>query len=594
MLIPLFEQINLYVISSFTLTLIVFILIGNAWNTIINLLDPEYFLLPSITKDIKDTFTKCFVTTQEKEISPQEKMAELRDMMEQAMSNMSKIDPEEKYYRITKQEILPAFNKILLLKELIIIYVRNNQTHLFASTITQLENCIFHYIKLRHKYVINFDDFLIEFSDDVNDIIDIVDKQSNIHYQRRIWRFIRSICYETCSIENLQYQSGYNYISSPYTGILNIQFYKDLVNHNNDSAFEIARCLGEIGSFWASKQIINSASDILKKLSLISETAYIKKRTEITYIAREHISKIFFNLILYFDVKKNYEFVFNNILSEYKKLLQSNALYSTSHIDFIFWYDPDITKDKSIAAIIRLLLFPASIVDEKEYDLLQRTSQDTVEKLLQLLLETMLTKKDSQIGFLSQVHQIGLYFLGFLHHQISTDILINYSSLTIPNNSQKENVDRLLLVLLDFYFEQLRNRWINNDSIVSPFNEITHSFFSLIIMDIYWSILHNKDRVSIINERIQKYFWIIKKDIPNLKMSRDEQKALYEIGIYFNKIDGMKEMGRKIKYLARKAFNNNTDFYSHSSDKVNFIKRPMHTFNQALFYGIDKEVFNVT
>lgn len=224
LILPLFNQINLFVYLSFILTILVFVLIVFAWWIIIKLFDPQYFLLPEFIKDIKYTFSNCFKIEEEKPVSDLEKLAVLEDQMKEILLTQTEIDTDTKFFQIKKQAIQPGFDKILLLKELIIIYINNNQSHLFEASINYLDECIIHYIDLRKKYLNNSDDFLIEFSDDVKDIISALENQNNVHYQRKMWRLIRSICHNTCTIESLQFKSGYNYICKPYTDILIKQF----------------------------------------------------------------------------------------------------------------------------------------------------------------------------------------------------------------------------------------------------------------------------------------------------------------------------------------------------------------------------------
>lgn len=592
LLIPLFDIVNLSVYLSAVLTLILFIIIAISWRMVIKLLDPQYFLLPEFIADIKNTFSECIKIAQNKTKSRFEVLGELEEKLIDSLYGDQVSNDNNGYYEIKKIDILPAFDKILLLKELILIYIKNNQTHLFEESMNYLEECINHYIELRKNYSKNSDDFLIEFSDDVEDIISAIENQNNIHYQRKIWRFIRSICITTGNINNNQSKNGYNTISKPYTDILFRRYTNDIANNKLDSAFEITRCIGQISEYWASLQIINSTVDLMEKLESISMSSLTIGSTNMTYISRQYIAKSFYNLCLYNKGESDYKFNFDRIIKIYQKILNSTKLTSIAIVDPIFWYSITGLGDQSISSITKLLLFPINYENENQYDFIQSQTQPIVDSLLNAVYTTIKSKGGSQDNFFIQLHQIGVYMLAYLYHKVSTDVLLGYGYITIPKEFQKQKIDELFGNLLDFQFDLIKNYWLGKERSIYSIDDVIHSFQSLIILDLYWSNLHDSKRFDIINGRIKKYFIQIKPFISDINLDYKELQSLSQIGSYIKNYKEFYKYGKIIKYLATFALRKDSYHYPRSFNKLKSIKRPLFGCIPTDFDAIDKVVFS--
>ena len=160
---------------------------------------------------------------------------------------------------------------------------------------------------------------------------------------------------------------------------------------------------------------------------------------------------------------------------------------------------------------------------------------------------------------------------------------------TIPNEDQKEYISNELDSVLDFYYNLIIENWKDEKDHVD-IDTIEHSFFSILLMDIYWSSAHNKNRLDYLQKKIEQYFKLVKIDVKNLSIQRETLRLLLEAGLYIKRIDLSKSIGRKIFFLARKAYN-----YHIGSElsirRKNFIKRPIHMFNQEVFRKADKIIF---
>lgn len=590
LILPLLNHTRFHTYLGLLITIFILVMIGYSWKVIINLLNPEYFLLPKIKSDIEKTIDKCILNVESTPKTDLEKINELRDMMNQSVINAIKIDPEEKYYKISRNQINPAYKKTLLLKELITIYARKDQRDLFTIALQDYNSIIIFYMNRRKNYVDNHDDFLIDIADDLTDIIKVVDIQKNIHFHRAIWKLIENICNASCFMNSVQSGNGNDSLCRAFTDILNESFYKDFLRNNYDSAFEIARSLGEIGSHYAIAGIFNSAANIVEKLKIISEVSISKSRTEIAHISRYYIAKTFYNLVLSFDSKKNYEFAFKKILNVYEEIiLKSETLDSLVYTDYIFWYDPDVSRDLSLAAIFRLLLFPLNYSSDKEYDSIQYHNKDIISKLQNLIKSTIIKKPNAISAFVDQLYQISLYYLSYIHHQVCTDILITYSFVTVPSQDQKNYIIDELDSVLDFYFNLIIENWKDEKDDID-LDTLEHSFFSILLMDIYWSSAHNKSRLDYLQKKIEQYFERVKMDIKDLSIQRETIRLLIEAGLYIKRIDLSKSIGRKIFFIARKVYN-----YQIGSElsirRKNFIKRPIHMFNQEIFIKADQIIF---
>jgi hypothetical protein len=592
LILPLIANSRFHLYVGLLTAIFVLIMIGYSWKVIINLLNPEYFLLPTIKSDIEKTIDKCILNAERTPKTDFEKINELRDMIDQSMLNAIKIDPEEKYYKIYRNQIRPAYNKTLLLKELLSIYARKDQRDLFTITLQYYNDIIIHYINKRKNYKDNHDDFLIDIADDLADIVKVVDLQKNIHFQRVIWKLIENICISSCFMNAVQSSNGNNSLCRAYTEMLNESFYKDLLRSNYDSAFEIARSLGEIGCHYALTSIYNSAATIVEQLKAFSELSFSKSRTEITFISRYYIAKIFYNLIFSYNSQKYYGHAFDKIIKVYKEIiLNSDSIPSIASTDYIFWYEPDVSKDLSLAGIFRILLFPLNYSGDVEYDDIQIRNKEIRDKLLNLI-KTALSKKTNQVNaFPDILCQIALYHIGFIHHQVCNDILITYNFTTIPNQSQKDQVTNELDSIVDFYFDLILNHWKDESDNLDA-DTLEHSFISILLLDIYWSNKHDNIRLGYLNQKIDKYLFRIKSDLNSLSIRRETLRALIESALYLKRINLSTTLGRKIFFVARSAYNKDIG-YDFSLHQKTFIKRPIHMFDQNLFTNIDREIFGV-
>lgn len=231
--------------------------------------------------------------------------------------------------------------------------------------------------------------------------------------------------------------------------------------------------------------------------------------------------------------------------------------------------------DQSIAYIIRLLLFPVSYENEKQYDFIQRQTHSVIDNFLKLIYSTISNKKGSQSNFFDQIHQIGIYFLGYIYHNLSTEILVGYRYITIPKDFQKQIIDSLFEKLLDFQFKLIKDNWLQKERGIYPIDRVLHSFQSLIIMDLFWSKRHNIRRGKIVESRIKKYFNSIKKDIKVLDMDSKERQALIQIGNYLANYKNLKNIGRIIRILSRRALLRDFNLHPRSFNKLKSIKRPI-------------------
>lgn len=592
LIIPLLEHTRLHLYIGLIITIFILLLIGYVWKVIINILNPEYFLLPAIKSDIIKSINKCVLDAERTPKTDFEKINELRDMMDQSVLNAVKIDPEEKYYKIYRNQIRPAYNKTLILKELLSIYARKDQRDLFSITIQFYNGIIVHYLNTRKNYKDNHDDFLIDIADDLSDIIKVVDLQKNIHYQRAIWKVIENICISSCFMISVQSGNGNNSLSRAFTEMLNESFYKDFLRSNYDSAFEITRSLGEISSHYALASIYNSAATIVEQLKAFSELSLSKSRTEITFISRYYIAKTFYNLIFTYNSQRYYGHAFDKIIRVYKEIvLTSDSIPSISSTDYIFWYDPDVSRDISLAGIFRILLFPLNYSNDTEYDDIQFQNKEVRDKLLDLITSA-LSKKTNQVNaFADILYQITLYYISFIHHQICNDILITYNFNTIPNKNQKDQVSKELDSIVDFYFEIILSQWKDESDNLEN-DTLEHSFISILLLDVYWSKKFNKIRLNYLKHKIDSYIYRVHTDLKTLSIRRETLRALIESALYLKRLNLSTPLWRKIFFVARKTFHKDID-HSNWLHKKTFIKRPIHMFNQNLFSIIDGEIFGV-
>lgn len=591
LILPFCETINLYEYIGLICTIIIFVIIGNSWRTIINLLDPNYYLLPAIRDDIKSEIKKCFSAIEKKELTDIEKISVLKEMMVEALYGGEEIQPDEKHYKVYRKDVQPIFNKLLLLKDLSFQYIRTNQIELFRNTVEHLRDCIYEYIKYRKDFVSSHDDFLIDLSLEIKDIILIANKENNIHYQRIIWQLVKQVSLQTCDLKPTQTDS-YNLFAQPYVDML-VENYFVLNQTNRDSAFEISRTLGEISLIFANKGLINSTSLIAQKVYSISLHSNSKNIIEITYITRSHLSEIFKSIIMNGGLDSDFEFVADEMLEIYKNILENcSPIHSPALKDGIFWYDADVTKDTSIAALVRHLLFPMKYKDDRDYDYFQIRAEKIVKELQHQITYAIWKKPNTQISFITQCYQIGIYYLAYLHHQVATDILIYDPIITIPSGIQKQRIEENYNTLLDFYFSAITKLWLGEEIDLHKRDDFIHSFLSLIILDFQWSKIYNSERLSKIKNTLNVFFEKIVRDLENIKIERDVLYALLLIGKILSKELNYEHLGRKIRYLSHLGMRLDSSPYFSIRNRINHIKRPMHTFNQNIFIEIDKKVFN--
>lgn len=578
--LPFLFPSNIAVLIGFILVNGILLVIISIWIFSIHSLDPSKYLIPAIGKDTKKSMDKCIVEYEKKQKMIAENYQELKETV------LSK-------YKIPKTDLQPVFQKITILKELCICFLKTGQTEMFRIAMNELQTCIKHYFQKRKEYTNNIDDFILDVGDELKDILSFADKTPNLHSYRIIWRFIQDIAEKSLICDTIiSHKEARHSIAISLIQILEQHIYQDIIEKRIDAAFEGVKVLGYIGRLYASKGYQASAEELSEKLKNISLSADQHHHYEVSSLAKDYISDIFYHMLFYRQLFINDHYSYFNIIKTYNELISTDK-YIVGYTNSIIWYNADIFSDRSISSLINVGLFPNINQDEEIYYQIVSANLEIVDQLLDIMFKFYNKNSIIQSSFKTQIYHSALSLLAFIYHQITDNLLFFQQVVQIPTTHHIKSARNLLTKVRKFYYGILILSWQNKSGIYQ-IDELLHSFVSCLYLDIYWASQHSPQYLKEIKSEINTYIIQTYKIRKSLNLDEYELQMIKKFAVYLSNLDEFKKISTRLHKLSSAGLklqkNHHYSSFLHLGVSLNNLKRPL-TMNSTFFDDLDKEIF---
>jgi len=562
-----------------------FLLLGFLLTRVTKLLNPQESSLISIQKKAKIDLIRLFKKLKKREKSPEEKIRELEEMMRQTLNTFEKADPKNEFFQIPKEFLHQVRREIKILKEMAIRFIQREQNEMFESAMNAIGDVVKYYLKLRKDYMSNTDDFLIDTSEDFNDLLKLCEKSANIYYLRILWREVADVSIASLDVKVIGTKEGYHYLPFCFTELIRKAMLKHIIMKKTDSAYEAARFLGEIGLNMTIRGYIKTGAQICKYLS---DNIYIALRigeTAFPYIAKQYMAEIFYQSLNNRILFTNYDHPYHQMLESYEKVLSiSGQTIAIGLSDPIIWYEADMLKDFSISSLVRVALFPQNDSD----DIISKNIS-VIRRLIGLMKRNYLKDYFFQSSFTNQLYQSALWLIAFIDKEVSLELLVYYNSVNIPIAENIRKATELIFDIIDFAFDKYIQSIVDQNLKIMERTELLNIVLSIYYLLIYFDAKHDLKLTDQLKGSLFEKIRIIKGKIKSLSLDDVEWANLELFLRYLTKISFDKVLQRKLNVILKISGFRSVSKYE--PDLLDYIERPLVTFKSDFFNSIDKDIF---
>jgi hypothetical protein len=573
--------LKVHAVISFVLLVFSFVCIVLMILHLVKMLSPADYLLPKIKDDCIKILERGLAKTED--ITPQQKIEQLKEQMEQVLIVAEKVDPKEEKWAVPSQISNEMFMKMLPLKSIAMKLIETSDYEVFARVIQTIRDISIIYFEQRQSYKSFHDTFLFSLSETLTDVIKMAENSSNVYFTRILFGIVRDIALSTLTVQVLGYKSGYNYLTKPLSSILKERAQVAIFKRDRDRAYDATINLGDIGKRLAFVGAGHSASEIASELGQIAKLCATVNDTVTLVPVRSSLAEIFFYLFWNRKLYPNYDMPYKKMLEVYKIMLHIpvDAGTALSIGDPLFAWNADLSQDRSLSTLVYAALFSPNNDDNViEYNL------EEVRNIVVFIEKHHGRNNINTTHFTQHLYQIGLWLLAFIDPEVTLEMILSQQAVT-PTNKNKEKAKGILINMLDYftntYFECLEDKKKKN----IKEGEFLFSFLSLLCLSIHLDNTHNLGLTKGLNLILEE----LNKKVNSLKCEIDwtARESIRMFCDYLDKI-GKKEIAGKIWTITTdKSENygsiNRLSLFDH-------IKRPIVTFDSNLFTRFDKEIFS--
>lgn len=576
----LIPTLKMYAVISIILFVFSFICIIWMICRLIKMLNPADYLLPKIKDDCIKTLKRGLSKTGD--ITPQQKIEQLKEQMEQVLLVNERVDPKEKKWAVPNQISNEMFVKMVPLKSMAMKLIESSDYEVFAKVIQTISDISTTYFQERQSYKSFHDSFLFSLSETLTDVIKMAENSSNVYFTRALFSTVRNIALSTLTIQVLGYKSGYNRLTQQLCSILEERARVAVLKKDRDRAYDATINLGDIGKNLASMGSGHSASEVVSELSQIALICAYKNDKATLVPVRNSLAEIFFYLLRNRKLYQNYDIPYKKMLEVYQIMLDIpvDAGTASSIGDPLFAWNADLNQDRSLSTLVYVALFSPNIDDNIiEYNI------EVVRSIVEFIKKNYGKNGINTAHFNQHIYQIGLWLLDFIDTKITLEIILSQKAM-IPTDKNKEKAKGILVNILNYisntYFDCLEDKKKNINK-----RELLLSFLSLLCLSIHLDNTHNlglTEDLNLILEELNRRMNLLK-----CKVDRTARESIGMFCIYLDKI-GRKEIAEKLRLIT----NEKSERYG-KIDRLfffDYIKRPIVTFDSNLFVRFDKEIFN--
>ncbi len=566
-------QLPILLISA-GLLILSFILLGYLTIYIIKSFNPANFLFPDIYNECKKHILNNITNKKVAKKSLHTKIQEIDETIEQVINVHEKVEGSVDKFVVDSKIIADLISKMLPLKTVMVYLMNKGDYETFVRAIDTFRdiNCL--YFTSRREYRSYNDSLMSSIYDTFDDLLKVGERTNNLLFMRELLRVIKDIAVSTISVNVIGANEGSNNLTRYLCRLLKDTIDRNVVIGKQDAAFEGAKYLGEIAVVLASKGLGYSAAQICSDLADIAVLAIKSGRLIITYPARNAMARIFYAAVYNRKLFINYDYPHDLIIKSYKKVLdlQDHIPISGTHNPLIE-YTSDMLSDLSLSSIVRVALFsPKNNDKEVKYNI------DVIRNIIEMM--ERYSKKSEYIAhfFVDQFYQISLWLLAFLDEKISLELLIYQKEIIIPTKENKDKVSHVLFSLIKYLINRL------------PEEHADAEILNIILSDLYLLLHFNRLHGLNLDVRIEE---VIVELIDKLNAVKNSLRytLCFNLILFcsYLKIIGKEDSAKRLKELVASLQHSNLSIdYLY---KLDFVKRPISTFDSNFFAQIDKEIF---
>jgi len=543
------------------------------------MLNPADYLLPKLKTDCFETLRNELEKAEP--LSLQEQCTQFTDQIEQTLLVSEQVDANEKNWALPPQVANALLARMLPLKSLMLKLVNTSDYGLFEEVIHIIREIARKYIILRRKFKSFKDEFLSALSELIIDVSKVSDGIGDVYFSRTIYSVTREIALDTLDTQVLGSKSGYNQLTRFFWDVLRDRARRAVSGFDRDRAYDATVNLGEVGKHLAIRGIGHSASEVGGELGDIAQLCAMTGDTVTPVAVRRYLAEIFYCLLWFGGLYPNCSLPYKRMIDLYEKMLgvPSMPSMSLSIRNWMFVWDPDISKDRSLNMLVYAALFPPHHTDK-----ITDHNLNVVENICEFLEKVQDSNHYLASLFTDHAYQIGLWLLAFVDKEITLE-MTRLQQCKVPTEEQKQKAASiffgLMRYLTDTYFDSMENK---RQYIVS--GEILVSILSLLALTLYLNDTHNIDVKNKICEILVQF----SNRLEALQETMD-YTARQNIKTFCGYLGrrGEDEIGKKIWVSA----DAKSDKFGSISPLYYFhhVKRPIMTFDANLFAAFDAEIF---
>lgn len=582
----IFPYDKTFVLLSGIFLIVSMILLGILITYVLKMLNPCDSLFPSIYKECK-VYIKRNVSKKRKKIDKDinEKGRELKEIMDQILVTSEKVSGAIEKFKIHDYVINGLAERILPLKSVIISLIMKGDYETFVRAINTFRDVNINYFMARKEYRSYLDSLMFTTYETLEDFIKVAETSANIYFMREILRVAQEVALSTVGVNVIGINRGGNNLTLNLCNLINDSIKRNILLDRVDAAYEGARYLGNVGEILARGGLAKSAAKVCDDLADVVVRSVKLGKSYITYPAINGMAKIFYNALYNRKLFPNCDRSYNKMIESYKKVLNVQDITSIISISSdlynpIIQYSVDMMEDISVNALVRTGLFSLEN-DDKEVE----HNINAVNSIIEMMKE--FHNKDHIISdfYTDQLYQISLWLIAFLDENIVVDLLIYQRVANIPTVENKKKVTFILFELIkyfsDIFLQSMADREVKVD---------TEEIGNIILSDLYLLLYLNKEHSIGLENEIENAinYFLDKLSAAGDKISYTMAENLRLFNSYLGKLNYDKEkrkISKVISSLKHGVLNIEREYL------LDYVRRPIVTFDQNLFIKIDREIF---
>ncbi len=472
-----------------------------------------------------------------------------------------------------------------MLFELAAALARSGHSGLFRESLANVGLCVSAYLSARRRFTSHEDAFLNDVVSNISDLTSIARATQQEALLVMIWRLERDIAIEAAKLETIGVSQGYCYLPSVIKSELLTAMDVEMLSGRYESTFQGIRALGGYGRIIAGLGCFESAVTLIGDLFQLASRASLLKRHELVLIAKREMAEVAFFAVAASRPNVSFDLVGSALVESYGKAFDLTRAdpFINSDDPFATW-SPDLTKDRSPSALVRVALFPLAPTDPSISENLE---------FVKSLIELMKLNFVQQRGVASldhQLYQSALWLIAFTDTGLTLDLLVIYPEATIPSARNLRSGEAILLDLIRWHIRTYVASCKKDDRTVGHGRDLQTTLLSLLAMILTSEDWRGRNGEARVESLVLSETDEIRGMLDLYSLDGTGYRNLERFASFLARERLCPKARRRIMALLRKAGHPGQG-YSPGLFEFVYIKRPIITFNPSVFERLDARVF---